>query len=144
MIAWENSPHFATPLFVSSRSDVWETTAEIRIHTDDLSLPRPEQCFWLVDSNIQIWISMEFPQPFLRRHFAGKRVVVSRYVGWFLRLFSWMFSNKTDNLDLLLVTVLVLSDPITLSFKCWHQLRNRVVWTKYTRNLPPPPFPPAT
>ena len=71
---------------------------------------------WLKQA--QIWISMEFPQPFLRRHFAEKRVVASRYVGWFLRLFSQMFSNKTDNLDSLLVTALFLSGSITSSVKC--------------------------
>ena len=28
-LAWENSRHYATPPFVSSQSDVWETTAEM-------------------------------------------------------------------------------------------------------------------
>ena len=48
-LAWENRRHFATPSTVSPRK-----TSEKRAQkflTDDASLPRSGQCFWLVEAN---------------------------------------------------------------------------------------------
>ena len=70
-VAWVNRRHFATPALVSSRNDVWETSAEF--HADYVSLPRSGWCFWLVAENFQpsttqIWcrvISMEIMRSYV-------------------------------------------------------------------------------
>ena len=54
---------------VSPPNDAWKTSAEIP--------------YWMEFHSI---IDMEFLRSFLRRHFAGKPVVVSPNVGCFLRL----------------------------------------------------------
>ena len=45
-LAWENSPHFATPPVVCPRNDVWENSAEIPYWWR--ALARSEISFWLV------------------------------------------------------------------------------------------------
>ena len=77
--SWEKSRHFATLPLVSLQNDVWETSAEIPY-------------WWRVTT--QIWVvtrhqynyGMEFRRSFLRRHLAGKPVVVSPNVCCLLRL----------------------------------------------------------
>ena len=65
-VTWENRRHFATPLLVSPRNDVWEKNAEI-------------QYWWRVTTRAdKRVISMEFLRSFLRRHFAWKPLVASR------------------------------------------------------------------
>ena len=96
-LAWENSPHYATPQLVSPRNDVWKSTAEIPywsrdttqiwvvlligwnqfLHDQSEALPRSDE--WHV-------IIMEFLRSFLRRHFVRKPVVTSPNAGCFLRL----------------------------------------------------------
>ena len=71
-----------------------------KFHTDEVSLSRSGQCFWLVEVNFlrgttnQKWhvISMAFLPSFLRHHFAGKPVVVTRNVGCFFRVTSLVIS----------------------------------------------------
>ena len=98
-LAWESSQHFKTPPLVSPRNDLWETCAEIlywwRVTTKIwvvLLIDRAarEICFsqseTLSRSGWWHFICKEFLRSFLRRHFAGKPVVASWYVGCFLRL----------------------------------------------------------
>ena len=104
VLAWDNSWHFATPPLVSPPNDVREMSAEIpywwRVTTQIwvvLLIGRAVWEIWFHQSEALArfgkWrvISMEFVRSFLRRHFAGKPVVVSRTVGCFLRL------NTTQN-----------------------------------------------
>ena len=97
-LAWENSRHLATLPLVSPPNDVWETSAEIpccwRLATQiwvvlligwdefpmrhDPSEALPRSVWWRVNSS--------FLRSCLRRHLAGKPVVVSLNVGCFLRL----------------------------------------------------------
>ena len=67
-VTWENRRHFATPLTVSPRNDVWETSAEIPLL---MTRHHPRSWQWRV-------ISMEFLRSFLRPHFAWKPLVASR------------------------------------------------------------------
>ena len=106
-LTWENSWHLATPSLVSPWKDVWETSAEIPYwwpvtiqiwvvfligwskfpvqHVQSETLPRSGQ--WRV-------ISMEFLHLFFRHHFAGKLVVGSRNVCYFLRIdYDLHFTN---------------------------------------------------
>ena len=109
-IAWENSPHFATPALISLRIDV-ETSAEIpywwRVTTQIwlvLLIGRAARkiCFGqpyaLTRSGQWRFISIEFLRSFLRRHFAGKSVLASRNVSCFLRLgWQWNLKNLKEN-----------------------------------------------
>ena len=97
LLAWENSRHFTMAPLISSRNDVWATSAE-------------NPLWWRVTT--QIWvilligpigrgiylnyqkhypnlssdtISMECLLSFLRRYFAGKTVVMSRNIGSFVQ-----------------------------------------------------------
>ena len=105
IIAWENSPHFATPALISLRIDL-ETSADIpywwRVTTQIwlvllIGCAARKICFGqlyaLTRSGQWRFISMEFLRLFLRRHFAGKSVVASRNVSCFLRL-GWQWNLK--------------------------------------------------
>ena len=104
-LAWEHSLHLATPKLVSTRNDVWETSAEIpywrRVTTQiwvELLIGRTASKIWFNQSQAlprSVWrvISMEFLRSFLTRHLAGKRAVASPNVGFFLRLVDNLYEK---------------------------------------------------
>ena len=82
--AWENSRYLATLPLVSSANKVWVVLrwVESNFLRARPSEARPRSGWWGV-------ISMEYLRSFLRRHFAGKPLVASPNVGWFLRPAIW-------------------------------------------------------
>ena len=74
-LTWESSRHFG------DATSGWPAKRTQKLHTDDVSLPRPGWCFWLVDANFlrstinqkhhpnlgSDVISMEFLRSFHRR-----------------------------------------------------------------------------
>ena len=78
-IAWEISWHFAMP------SPMSVEIAE-KFHTDDVSLPRPGWCFWLLEANFPS--SMPNQKHYL--DLGSDSIVISmEFLGSFLRLVSW-------------------------------------------------------
>ena len=97
MVAWESSQNLGTPPLVSPQTDVWKWlqkfhTGDVVCHYPDLSSASdcnfpsahdqskalPRTGYWHLNS-------MKFLQSFLRRHFTGTPVVVSRNNSCFLR-----------------------------------------------------------
>ena len=87
-LAWENRRHFATPPSVSPRKTS-EKRAQ-RFHTDDASLPKSGQCFWLVEANFTSGTTNQKHYPNLGSDASSVRnfhvVVTLRIVVCFLRL----------------------------------------------------------
>ena len=87
-LAWENRRHFATPPTVSPRKTS-EKRAQ-RFHTDDASLPKSGQCFWLVEANFTSGTTNQKHYPNLGSDASSVRnfhvVVTLRIAICFLRL----------------------------------------------------------
>ena len=87
-LAWENRRHFATPPTVSPRKTS-EKRAQ-KFHTDDASLPKSGQCFWLVEANFTSGTTNQKHYPNLGSDASSVRnfhvVVTLRIVVCFLRL----------------------------------------------------------
>ena len=78
-LACENGRHFAMSSVVSQEIKSEEQAQ--KFHSDYVSLPKSELCFWMVKANSRSgsWHvnSMEFLHSLLRWHFAGKPLVVA-------------------------------------------------------------------
>ena len=72
-LAWDNSQHFATPLLVFPRNDVWETRAEVPYwwrEITQISWATRETCFNQSENTTQIWV--------VTRHQYGNSALVSQ------------------------------------------------------------------
>ena len=99
---WENGQHFETLTLFSPQNDVWATTSKIpyrwRLKTQWIRLVllihlvTREICFNQSEAQPRSWLWTSSVWNFLRRHFAGKPVVASRNVGFFLRIPFYTFA----------------------------------------------------
>ena len=134
-LARENSQHFATPLLVSPRNDVWETSAEIPHwwpDTTGIGWTTRETCFNQSENTTQIWVVTRHqygipalvPQTSIRGQTSCGVNVSTVSTSNFLRLNSFSrFYFRSDMYSITAGTDVIVYPPL-LEWRNWRNNQN--------------------